>query len=65
MAFLPMSEEKIPPCKVCGKVWRRKDADKWVYANGIVACRKHHGVNRWYAEEMAKVLLKGDCDVDE
>ena len=36
------------PCFVCGKVWQRKDAEKWVYFRNILACKKHPGVTDWY-----------------
>jgi len=43
-----ISEEFIPPCWVCGKVWQRKDNIRWVYFNEIVICLSHKGAAKWY-----------------
>ena len=46
---IPIWEECISPCKICGKVWKRKDVSHWLYHNSIgVVCRHHHGVQKWY-----------------
>jgi len=46
--MIGLEEEKVPPCEICGKVWQRKDADKWYYFRDMVACRHHPGVEKWY-----------------
>ena len=64
---LPPSEEFLPPCKICGKVWQRKDAldRKWVYHDSVgVVCCHHHGVKEWYQDLLTKSLKeleKIDC----
>jgi len=47
-----LEEEKVPPCKICKKVWRRKDYEKWVYYGGTLACLSHKGVEEWYNEKL-------------
>lgn len=43
------SEEFLPPCHVCKKVWQRKDTDKYFYHESIgVVCQHHHGAQKWY-----------------
>ena len=46
------SEENIPSCKICKKIWKRKDADRWVYYDGTVCCLHHRGVQEWIKEKM-------------
>ena len=59
-----LSEEFIPACWVCGKVWQRKDSNKWLFFNDMVVCRNHPGAKEWYngalilAEEKYKLHLK-------
>lgn len=43
-----LEEEKVQPCEVCGKVWRRKDAKKWLYFRGMLVCADHPGAEKWY-----------------
>jgi len=42
------AKEKLIPCYVCGKVWTRKDADKWFYFFGLLVCKEHPGAQEWY-----------------
>jgi len=52
-----LSEEYLPPCVICKKVWQRKDAleGKYVYhdSKGVV-CRHHPGVMEWINELIEK-----------
>ena len=43
-----ISEETIPACWVCERVWKRKDSDKWFYFNGMTICRNHPYARKWY-----------------
>jgi hypothetical protein len=54
-----LSDETVPPCCICKKVWQRKDYEQWVYhvSRGVV-CRKHPGVMDWYNETLRKANEK-------
>ncbi len=59
-----MNNENVIPCYICKKVWKRKDAGKWVYYDGKyhdkierVCCIDHPGVKEWY-EQMIKDVEK-------
>ena len=45
--MLKLSEDVIPPCKICGKVWQRKNFKKWYYYKGVVVCTGHKGAYEW------------------
>ena len=45
-------EDLLPPCKVCKRVWKRGDSDKWVYYDGEVVCLHHHGIKEWYQRKL-------------
>ena len=48
-----LKDEKLPPCRCCGKVWKRHETDKYVYHKSIgVVCLHHHGVKEWYNASM-------------
>lgn len=50
-----MGKENLPPCKICKKVWKREETDKYVYHESVgIVCRHHHGVQQWYDELIAK-----------
>jgi len=64
--FLPVrrpereTDQPLPPCYVCGKVWMRGDSG-WVYHDSVgVVCRDHHGVKEWYSE-----MLRSTEDNDD
>ena len=40
----PLPKEKLPPCKICRKVWKREESDQWAYHDGTLACLSHHGI---------------------
>ena len=50
-----MQNQDMQPCKCCKKVWKESDADKFVQINGILACKHHHGIEKWYKEELQKI----------
>jgi NAD-dependent SIR2 family protein deacetylase len=52
-------DELVPPCVICGKIWQRKDVEKWCYhiSRGVV-CRHHHGVKEWYDDMIAEANKK-------
>ena len=43
-----ISEESVPPCWVCGKVWQRKDTDEYAYFQEIVIRLNHKFAHKWY-----------------
>ena len=47
-----LCNEDVLPCHICGKVWKRKDAGKWVYYDGVLACIDHNGVKEWYNNKL-------------
>ncbi|MBU1621764.1 MAG: hypothetical protein KKF27_20405 [Gammaproteobacteria bacterium] len=60
-----ISKESIPPCWVCGKIWQRKDTDKYGYFQGIVICLNHKYAKKWHnaairlaEEKIKKEVLK-------
>ena len=58
--FPNLSEEEIPPCKICGKVWKRKETNGWVYhVSAGVVCRHHSGVKDWYAQLLYQSKIRG------
>ena len=59
-----LENEFVPPCYVCGKVWRRKDVEKWYFFSGILACKDHPGVLDWYtgAHKMSEERLRLSFD---
>jgi hypothetical protein len=58
----PICEELLPPCHICGKIWKRKDVAHWLYHESIgVVCRHHHGIQEWYdnlLKEIKEKLIK-------
>jgi len=58
--------ETIPACWVCGKIWKRKDANMYAYFQGIVVCLAHKHAQKWYnaaiklASQKIKYELKND-----
>jgi hypothetical protein len=61
---MKLEDEFVPPCYVCGKVWQRKDVEKWCFFSGILACKDHPGVLDWYtgAVKMSEERLKLSFD---
>ena len=63
---MKLEEEEVGSCIVCGKVWKRKDVDKWYYFNGTLVCVHHPGSVKWYQgamimmNEKLKLMLKED-----
>ena len=48
---MSFTDEKLSPCIVCKKVWKRGEVDKYVYHNSVgVVCLHHHGVKEWYKQ---------------
>jgi hypothetical protein len=46
-----LANETIPGCKICGKIWKRKETDNYYYHDSVgVVCRNHKGVEEWYNE---------------
>jgi hypothetical protein len=43
-----IEDEKVQPCWICGKIWRRSDSNEWSYFTGILVCNSHPGVKKWY-----------------
>lgn len=43
-----LGKEKIQPCWICGKVWKREDTLNYSYFNGILVCDNHDGVKEWW-----------------
>lgn len=49
------SEEELSPCIICGKVWKRKENDGYVWLQSVgVMCQHHHGVMDFWLAEMDK-----------
>jgi len=44
-----MTDEKVQPCWICGKVWTRNEAKEWFYYKGLLVCRTHPGAKQWYS----------------
>ena len=57
-----IDEETVPPCVICGKVWKRKDAKYWVYHRSVgVVCLSHRWVSKWYANLIKKEKNYGNA----
>ena len=56
------SLEFLQPCWVCGKIWQRKDSEKWYYFNEILICKCHDGADEWFsgARKLAMERLKSE-----
>lgn len=55
-----LESESVQPCDICGRVWTRGDYRQFIYFNGLVLCREHPGVMKFYegALEWTDVKLK-------
>lgn len=47
-----LSKENIPPCYICGKIWKRKDYKNWVFFDNNVFCKSHHGIEELYERRL-------------
>ena len=62
--MINLSEEKIPPCKICGKIWKRKDYKKWFCYKNEIFCLSHRRVEEFMekkyreADERLKEIIK-------
>ncbi len=62
--MINLEEEKIPPCKICGKIWQRKDYKSWFCYQDEIFCFSHHGVKEFReekyreADERLKEIIK-------
>ncbi len=50
-----LSEEEIPPCKICGKIWKRKDYKLWFCYRNEIMCIHHIGVKEFMEEKYKKI----------
>lgn len=57
-----ISEQKIDSCYVCGKIWKRKEVDMYLYFNGMVVCSHHEGAKEWY--DGALKLTDAKCKME-
>jgi hypothetical protein len=60
--LIKLEEETVTACLICRKIWKRKDADKWIFCKGFgVLCKCHNGVMEWYDEKLEEACkeLKG------
>jgi len=52
---MKLENEELEPCVICGKVWKRKETEHYVYhvSRGVV-CQRHPGVMEWYYDLLEK-----------
>lgn len=65
-----LEEESIPPCKICGKIWKRKEYKKWFCYKDVIFCFSHHGIKEYAEEKYNKMnelleLIQKDISKDD
>jgi len=49
---IKFGDELTKPCRICKKVWKHRETDKYYYLDGIFVCSHHPGVKEWWESNL-------------